>query len=52
MMYGVRSDLESQLMDDTTVGLSSSSVRQGFVRKVYGILAVQLIATGLVASHS
>jgi FtsH-binding integral membrane protein len=46
------SDVESQLLYDPTANISFEpfSVRQGFIKKLYGILSVQLLVTVLIAS--
>jgi len=49
-MYGVNHDLESQLMQGDNLAFESSSVRRGFIKKVYGILASQLLVTILIAA--
>jgi FtsH-binding integral membrane protein len=47
----MRRDIESQLLfSESQLGLTSPSVRAGFVRKVYGILAAQLVLTIAVAA--
>ena len=54
-MYGPRAtDVESgqyaSFDSPLSLGISPTSVRMGFVRKVYSILSIQLLATTLIAS--